>query len=117
MQDVEVGSVGMHQKLKHSSTVLCHLASSRVLDLAALITVHLALSFINAASAPSFMAEKKIISRAHLDAFLHSQTHTDVVEFIEALNEASIGIKLGDACYESEVGRRSNNSKQCLDIS
>lgn len=49
------------------------------------------------------MAEKKIISRAHLDAFLHSQTHTDVVEFIEALNEASIGIKLHDECYESEV--------------
>lgn len=52
---------------------------------------------------PSNMAEKKIVSRAHLEAFLHSQTHADVVEFIEALNEASIGIKLRDECYESEV--------------
>lgn len=49
------------------------------------------------------MAEKKIVSRAHLDAFLRSQTHADVVEFIEALNEASIGITLRTECFESEV--------------
>lgn len=49
------------------------------------------------------MAEKKIVSRAHLDAFLHSQTYQDVVDFIEALNEASIGITLRAEVYESEV--------------
>jgi serine/threonine-protein phosphatase 2A activator len=49
------------------------------------------------------MAEKKIVSRAHLDAFLNSQTHTDVVDFVEALNEASIGVSLRDECFESDV--------------
>lgn len=65
--------------------------------------VHVALLQTNASTAPLSMAEKKIVSRAHLDAFLHSQTYKDVVEFIEALNEASIGITLRAGVYESEV--------------
>jgi serine/threonine-protein phosphatase 2A activator len=49
------------------------------------------------------MAEKKIISRQHLDAFLHSQTHQDVVDFLEALNDQAIGVTLRQDCFESEV--------------
>ncbi len=49
------------------------------------------------------MAEKKIISRQHLEAFLKSQTHADVVEFLEALNESAVGVKLRDQCHESDV--------------
>ena len=49
------------------------------------------------------MAEKKIISRQHLDAFLHSQTYRDVVDLLEALNEQAVGVTLRQDSYESEV--------------
>lgn len=58
------------------------------------------------------MAEKKIISRQHLDAFLLSQTHQDVVDFLEALNEQAIGTTLRAECYESDV-RAGPSSQSC----
>jgi serine/threonine-protein phosphatase 2A activator len=50
------------------------------------------------------MAEKKIISRQHLEAFLNSPTHAEVVLFIEALNAQAVGITLRHECAEGEVG-------------
>lgn len=58
------------------------------------------------------MAEKKIVSRAHLDAFLASQTHDEVLQFVEAMNESSIGITLQADSYESEASMHDMNS--CL---
>lgn len=49
-------------------------------------------------------ASKKIISRQHLEAFLESQTHAEVVEFVEALNESAVGVTLRQDCHTSEVG-------------
>ncbi|GAA6018781.1 hypothetical protein JCM11491_003445 [Sporobolomyces phaffii] len=46
---------------------------------------------------------KRIVSKAHLDAWLSSSTHTDVVDFIQLLNDAVVGVKLGDAVSESDV--------------
>lgn len=49
------------------------------------------------------MAEKQIVSRQHLEAFLESQTHADVVLFLENLNESAVGATLRQECYQSEV--------------
>lgn len=50
------------------------------------------------------MAEKKIVSRQHLEAFLASRTHSDVVEFVEELNESVVGVTLrSKECHQSEV--------------
>jgi hypothetical protein len=49
------------------------------------------------------MVEKRIISRQHLDAFLNSQTHTDIVDFVNALNQSTIGVTLRQDCLLSEV--------------
>jgi serine/threonine-protein phosphatase 2A activator len=46
---------------------------------------------------------KRIVSKAHLDAWLSSSTHSDVVQFISDLNESIVGIKLGDTVAESDV--------------
>ena len=46
---------------------------------------------------------KRIISRAHLDAFLSSETHADVVAFVEKLNESVVGVKLTDPLSPSAV--------------
>jgi len=46
---------------------------------------------------------KRIVSKAHLDAWLSSSTHQDVVKFVEDLNESVVGVKLTDQVPESEV--------------
>lgn len=37
---------------------------------------------------------KRILSNVQLEDFQHSQTHTDIVTFIEQLNDAVINVKL-----------------------
>jgi hypothetical protein len=54
---------------------------------------------------PSRIPTKRIISRAHLQSFLDSPTHTDLVNFLEELNESVVGLKLTDDVPESEVRR------------
>ena len=52
---------------------------------------------------------KAIITPAQLEQFQQSATHTRVLGYIETLNEAVAGVKLRDACHESEV-----MSRRCL---
>lgn len=47
---------------------------------------------------------KHILSRAHLDAFLRSPAHAEILNFIDALNDSVVGKKLSDAGEGSEVG-------------
>jgi serine/threonine-protein phosphatase 2A activator len=49
------------------------------------------------------LPEKRIISQGHLDAFLHSSTHDDILQFIESLDESCKSVKLTDACHTSPV--------------
>lgn len=49
------------------------------------------------------MAEKKIISRHQLDAFINSPTHADVVGFIADLNESAVGRTLRAEVHQSPV--------------
>ncbi|OCF58355.1 serine/threonine-protein phosphatase 2A activator 2 [Kwoniella mangroviensis CBS 10435] len=51
-----------------------------------------------------------ILSKAHLAAFQRSQTHQDIVDFIEELNEGIIGKKL------SEAGEGSERTKPIIGI-
>lgn len=51
----------------------------------------------------STFPNKRIISRHHLQTFLASQTHTDLVNFLTELNESVCGLKLTDEVIESEV--------------
>ncbi|KAJ8293608.1 Serine/threonine-protein phosphatase 2A activator 2 [Rhodotorula toruloides] len=37
---------------------------------------------------------KRVVSKAHLEAWLKSGTHDEVVAFVEQLNEAAVGVKL-----------------------
>lgn len=47
---------------------------------------------------------KRIISRAHLDRWIRSDTHEQVVDFIANLNSAVVGVKLTDpAVHTSEA--------------
>lgn len=46
---------------------------------------------------------KRILSQAHLKAFKESETHKDIVDFVEELNAANVGKKLSDAREESPV--------------
>lgn len=46
---------------------------------------------------------KAIITPAQLEQFQQSATHARVLGYIETLNEAVAGVKLRDACHESEV--------------
>lgn len=46
---------------------------------------------------------KAIITPAQLEQFQQSATHSRVLGYIETLNEAVVGVKLRDPCYESEV--------------
>lgn len=50
---------------------------------------------------------KRVVSKAHLEAWLRSGTHDDVVAFVEQLNEAAVGVKLTDDVHTSEVRRPS----------
>lgn len=42
------------------------------------------------------LPRKRIVSMRHLDAFLHSDTHADIVSFVQQLSDASVGVKLTD---------------------
>ena len=46
---------------------------------------------------------KHILSPAHLAAFQRSQTHTDLLSFIDDLNDSVVGVKLTEAGEGSEV--------------
>ncbi|GAA5936743.1 peptidylprolyl isomerase RRD2 [Sporobolomyces koalae] len=50
-----------------------------------------------------FLPTKRIVSKAHLDAWLSSSTHADVVRFVEDLNESVVGLKLSDPVEESDA--------------
>lgn len=39
---------------------------------------------------------KRIVSRAHLDRWIHSDTHQQVVDYVSDLNDAVTGVKLSD---------------------
>ncbi|GAA6045529.1 hypothetical protein NBRC10513_007890 [Rhodotorula toruloides] len=39
---------------------------------------------------------KRVVSKAHLEAWLTSGTHDEVVTFVEQLNEAAVSVKLTD---------------------
>jgi serine/threonine-protein phosphatase 2A activator len=46
---------------------------------------------------------KLIISNAHLQAFIDSVTHAEVVDFIESLNQSIIGLPLDHPLPPSDV--------------
>ena len=49
---------------------------------------------------------KAIITPVQLEQFQQSTTHSRVLGYIEILNEAVVGVKLGNPCHESEVTGR-----------
>ena len=49
---------------------------------------------------------KAILSKEQLETFQSSATHKDIIAYIETLNAAVVGIKLGDECPISAVGVR-----------
>ncbi|KZT04953.1 Phosphotyrosyl phosphatase activator [Laetiporus sulphureus 93-53] len=50
----------------------------------------------------SFCIPRKVIlTKEHLEHFQNSQTHKDIVSYIETLNEAVVGVQLTDQCTES----------------
>ncbi|SCV69739.1 BQ2448_1133 [Microbotryum intermedium] len=53
------------------------------------------------ASTSSTSPSKRIISRAHLQLFLDSPTHQHVIDYIERLNAAVVGVKLTDPIQTS----------------
>ena len=46
---------------------------------------------------------KRILSKEQLEAFQVSKTYQEIIEFIETLNSAVLGVKLADPCSESKV--------------
>jgi len=46
---------------------------------------------------------KEILTKSQLEQFQQSATHSQLLAFIERLNEAVVGVKLRDPCEESEV--------------
>ncbi|PPQ69047.1 hypothetical protein CVT26_003756, partial [Gymnopilus dilepis] len=55
-----------------------------------------------AAMSSSFQVPRKaILSKEQLEYFQQSQTHKDIVSYIETLNEAVVGVKLTDECSSS----------------
>ena len=46
---------------------------------------------------------KRILSSAHLAAFQRSQTHADIIGFVDRLNESVVNTKLTEAGTGSEV--------------
>ncbi|GAA5873437.1 hypothetical protein JCM1840_007384 [Sporobolomyces johnsonii] len=59
----------------------------------------------NSAPTAPMLPTKRIVSKAHLDAWLSSPTHNDVLSFIEELNDSVVGTKLTDEVTESEATR------------
>jgi hypothetical protein len=50
---------------------------------------------------------KRILTKAHLEAFQTSSTHQDIVEIVEDLNKSVIGVKLGQDGEKSLVSHAS----------
>ena len=46
---------------------------------------------------------KRILTKAHLEAFQASTTHQEVVELVEDLNKSIVGVKLGQDGEKSPV--------------
>lgn len=46
---------------------------------------------------------KVILTKEQLEAFQASKTHQDIVNYVETLNNAVVGVKLSDQCSESPV--------------
>lgn len=46
---------------------------------------------------------KIILTKEQLEHFQSSQTHKDIVSYIETLNTAVVGVKLTDECSQSFV--------------
>lgn len=64
--------------------------------------------------ASTSLPTKRIVSKAHLDAWLSSSTHSDVVTFVEKLNESVVGVKLTDSVLESEVSYTALCRRGCI---
>ncbi|KAK1225745.1 Serine/threonine-protein phosphatase 2A activator 2 [Marasmius sp. AFHP31] len=45
---------------------------------------------------------KSLLSQSQLEWFQTSETHNRIITYVETLNEAVVGAKLGDKCEESE---------------
>ncbi|KZT65205.1 Phosphotyrosyl phosphatase activator [Daedalea quercina L-15889] len=57
---------------------------------------------MSASDPPTFVTPRKVIlSKEQLEHFQASDTHRDIVAYIQTLNEAVVGVKLTDACAES----------------
>ncbi len=59
---------------------------------------------------------KRIISRAHLQAFLESPTHTDLVNFITETNDSVVGHKLTDPLEPSPVSQDQRLVVRCREF-
>jgi len=64
-----------------------------------------------AATTPPTLPTKRIVSKAHLDVWLSSATHSDVVAFVEELNESVVGVKLTDDLPSSPVRPRPSHPR------
>ncbi|GAA6032304.1 hypothetical protein JCM8097_008109 [Rhodosporidiobolus ruineniae] len=53
----------------------------------------------------SALPTKRIVSKAHLDAWLASPTHQAVVDFVQQLNHSVVGVKLTQDVPESDATR------------
>lgn len=49
---------------------------------------------------------KEILSKEQLEQFQQSTTHSQILAFIQRLNDAVVGVKLTDTCNESDVRER-----------
>lgn len=58
----------------------------------------------------AYAPTKHIFSAAHLAAFQRSQSHDDILAFIDALNASVVGVKLTQAGEGSTVGGGSRRS-------
>ena len=51
----------------------------------------------------SLPLSKRILTKAHLEAFQVSTTHQEIIELVEDLNKAIVGVKLGQDGEKSAV--------------
>ena len=65
------------------------------------------MSLSSSSSFSTYIAPTKhILSQAHLAAFQRSQSHTDILGFIDNLNQSIVGIKTTQSGAGSDVSRR-----------
>lgn len=61
----------------------------------------------NQSDLASFSTPRKyILSKEQLEAFQASNTHNEIISYIESLNDSVIGVKLSDECTESPVSKQ-----------